>query len=134
MANVIQQGVVLPASPDRLYQMYLDPVIHAAMTGGPAQVGEAAGSPFSAFGGQLRGQILQTVPGRLIVQSWRSDDWKVDALDSTLILRFSADPEGGRIELVHVNVPDHDYEGVTEGWDTYYWTPWRAHLAPEEHA
>ena len=34
----------------------------------------------------------------------------------------------GRIELVHVNVPEHDFAGVSEGWHIYYWVPWRAYL------
>lgn len=35
----------------------------------------------------------------------------------------------GRIELVHVNVPSHDYHGVNKGWKNYYWKPWRKYLA-----
>ena len=27
---------------------------------------------------------------------------------------------------------DHDYDGVTEGWDKYYWKPWRAYLESGE--
>ncbi len=45
-------------------------------------------------------------------------------------------PEGkaGRIELVHVNVADHDLEGVNEGWEKYYWKPWREYLLRKEKA
>ena len=34
-------------------------------------------------------------------------------------------PEGdeGRIDLIHLDVPDQDYEGVFQGWEKYYWTP-----------
>ena len=35
----------------------------------------------------------------------------------------------GRIDLMHVNVADHDVEGVSEGWKKYYWDPWRAYLS-----
>jgi len=27
-----------------------------------------------------------------------------------------------------VNVADHDVQGVTEGWEKYYWAPWRKFL------
>jgi hypothetical protein len=37
--------------------------------------------------------------------------------------------EEGRIDLVHLDVPKHDYDGVNARWEIYYWTPWRAHLA-----
>jgi hypothetical protein len=29
---------------------------------------------------------------------------------------------------VHVNVADHDFAGVSEGWEIYYWQPWREYL------
>ncbi len=30
--------------------------------------------------------------------------------------------------LVHANVPEHDHKGVTRGWPTYYWQPWKEYL------
>lgn len=48
--------------------------------------------------------------------------------DSILILRFDKARGGARISLVHVNVPDHDFKGVTRGWPNFYWKPWRAYL------
>ncbi len=49
----------------------------------------------------LSGKTLQVVPQRLIIRSWRGKDRD---LDSTLIISFLPDKEGGRIEPVHVNV------------------------------
>ena len=36
--------------------------------------------------------------------------------DSTLILTFTPVGAEGRIDLVHLDVPIHDHQGVTEGW------------------
>lgn len=69
------------------------------------------------------------MPGRLIVQSWRAKPFHKSDEDSTLVLRFVPAGKKGRIELVHVNVPDHDFRGVTEGWKNFYWKPWRKYLA-----
>ena len=80
------------------------------------------------FNGALSGTILATVRPKLIVQSWRSTSFKGDDPDSTLILSFSSVGDDGRIDLVHLDVPDHDYEGVNKGWEKYYWTPWRNYL------
>ncbi len=49
--------------------------------------------------------------------------------DSILILGFSKAARGGRIALVHVNVPEYDHKGVREGWPKYYWKPWNAYIA-----
>ena len=50
-------------------------------------------------------------------------------MDSVLVLSFYSEPAGGRIELVQVNVADEDFAGVSQGWEKYYWTPWREYLA-----
>ncbi len=118
----------LPASPDRLYDMYLDPQAHAAFTGAPVTVGSEAGAPFSAFNGMIFGTILHVEPKRLIVQRWRSINFPADSVDSVLVLTFVPEEGGARIELVHVNVPEVDFAGVSHGWEKYYWTPWRAYL------
>ncbi|TFG96983.1 MAG: hypothetical protein E4H11_02615, partial [Myxococcales bacterium] len=58
------------------------------------------GAPFRAFNDVLTGTILQVVPKRLIVQAWRSPHWGTTDLDSTLVLTFLPEKDGGRIELV----------------------------------
>ena len=130
MARTIQLAASLPAAPDRLFDMYLDPTQHAAFTGSPVEISPVSGAPFRAFNNVLSGQILQVVPKRLIVQSWRSPHWGESDLDSTLILTFLPEEGGGRIELVQVNVVDTDFAGVCHGWEKFYWRPWRAYLTP----
>ena len=63
------------------------------------------------------------------MQSWRSTNFGSDDPDSTLILAFVPEGSNGRIDLVHLDVPPVDFQGVTEGWEKYYWTPWRRYLA-----
>jgi activator of HSP90 ATPase len=127
--KLVKQAVTLPAPAKELYAMYLNPRTHKAITGGKVVISARSGSKFSAFNGMLRGRTLYTVPGRLIVQAWRSSGWKKGDLDSTLILRFTPKGRRGRMDLVHANVPDHDYRGVNNGWKKYYWRPWRKYLA-----
>ena len=129
MRNVIRQTVVLPASADRLFEMYLDPSTHQAITGASVDIGDERGSKFKAFDGALTETILEVVKPRLIIQSWRSNAFKAEDPDSTLILSFTPEGDEGRIDLIHLDVPDHDYDGVTQGWEKYYWAPWRAYLA-----
>lgn len=129
MPKTIQQTVTLPARAEDLYRMYLDPKRHTAITGAPVRIGARAGAPFRAFNGALSGRMLATRRGRMIVQTWRSTGFGRKDPDSILVLTFSPRGRSGRIRLVHVNVADRDARGVTEGWKTYYWRPWRAYLA-----
>jgi len=132
MLKTIQQTVTLPAPAEKLFDMYLSPRAHGAITGGAVTISRTAGSRFRAFGGMITGRTLQVVPKRLIIQSWRGKKWKPEDIDSTLIISFWPEKSGGRMELVHVNVPEYDYDGVNEGWDKYYWKPWREYLRKRE--
>jgi activator of HSP90 ATPase len=128
MTKTIQQSEKFDALPEALYEMYMDSEKHSASTGMPAKLGRKAGSGFTAFGGKLEGRTLMLVPGKTIVQTWRSTGWKKSDADSILILTFRKAGSGGRVDLAHVNVPKHDHKGVTKGWKKFYWKPWRKYL------
>jgi uncharacterized protein YndB with AHSA1/START domain len=128
MGDVISQTVLFPAPAETLFQMYLDAAKHEVITGAPVQIGSTPGADFSAFGGALSGTILAVTAPHLIVQSWRSTNFNRTDPDSTLILSFTSKGETGQVDLVHINVPDHDLQSVAEGWGKFYWTPWREYL------
>ncbi|MFZ0038828.1 MAG: SRPBCC domain-containing protein [Candidatus Acidiferrales bacterium] len=132
MAHVIRQTVTLTMPATELYETFLDSQKHTAVTGMPAEVNREVGGSFSAFGGQIRGKTLAFVPNRMIVQAWRASHWKNEDPDSILILIFSKAKAGGTIDLTHVNVPKYDRKGVTNGWPSYYWNPWKAYLAKKK--
>ena len=129
MRSLIKQSVILPAPAEILYATYMDPAKHAEMTGTPVMISAESGSEFRAFNGQLSGTMLAAIPSRLVIQSWRSRHFGDGDPDSTLILAFVPEGGGGRIDLVHIDVPAQDHEGVTQGWETHYWEPWRRYLA-----
>lgn len=128
MAKTIEQRVKLKASPQSLYDTYMNANKHSAVIGRRVRIRPRAGAAFTAFNDMLRGKNLLLVPGRMIVQAWRSKHWRSRDDDSILVLRFRRAPGGAEVHLTHVNVPDHDYAGVKKGWPTYYWKPWRALL------
>lgn len=133
MTKTIEQSVRLAATPEELFDTFLDSRLHSAVTGGRAKMSGKVGGKFTAWDGQLVGRNLAIIPKEMIVQTWRSIHWKVSDPDSILILRFSRAPQGGRwagqIDLAHVGVPEHDHKGVTLGWRKYYWDPWEKYLA-----
>jgi activator of HSP90 ATPase len=128
MPRTIVMAASLPASPDKLFDMYLDPVAHAEFTGLTVSIEPRAGGGFRAFNGMLSGTILHIEPKSLIVQTWRSANWPLTAMNSVLTLSFWSEKDGARIELVQINVPEEDFAGVSQGWERYYWTPWHNYL------
>ncbi|HMD32354.1 MAG TPA: SRPBCC domain-containing protein [Candidatus Acidoferrales bacterium] len=132
MTKAIQQSTKFNATPQALYEMYMDSKQHSAATGGSARLSRKPGGEFTAWNGMLRGKNLLLVPNRMIVQAWRSCNFPSSAPDSILILSFTKEGSGTRVDLVHVNVPPQDYKGVSKGWPTYYWKPWKRHLAKQK--
>jgi uncharacterized protein YndB with AHSA1/START domain len=128
MPRTIHIAAYLQFPPDKVFDMYLNPKTHAEITGGPVTIGPKAGAKFRAFDGMLTGTILQVIPKRLIVQSWRGSKWKKSDIDSTLILSFWPERRGTRVELIHVNVPEHDFADISNGWEIYYFKPWREYV------
>ena len=71
---------------------------------------------------------VSVIPGKQIVQRWRSTHFKESDADSILVLNFVQEGAKGRIDLAHVNVPKQDHAGVTKGWKKYYWQPLMQYL------
>src|SRR5271166_3500039 len=124
----IQQSVEFAVSPETLYELYMDSKKHSQATDAPAKLSRRVGGSFTAFGGRLEGKNLLLVPNKTIVQTWRSTGWKKFDPDSILVIQFSKTKAGTGVDLVHVNVPEHDHQSVTDGWRHYYWEPWQVYL------
>jgi activator of HSP90 ATPase len=129
MRSIISQSIVLPAPAATLYETYVDPARHGELTGAAVQIAVQPGAAFRAFDGAITGAMLEVRPPLLVVQSWRSIHFHDTDADSTLILAFVPHGRDGRIELIHLDVPAQDYQGVSTGWEIYYWSRWRRLLS-----
>src|SRR5450755_2775875 len=92
MTPPIIQSVKLDTSPLELYRTYINSKLHTAMTGMPAKINGKVGAKWSAFGGSISGGNLMLVPGKMIVQAWRSTYFKKTDPDSILVMTFSKVP------------------------------------------
>jgi activator of HSP90 ATPase len=131
MAKTITQKVIFKnVKASALYSMYLDSRHHAKLTGNnPAKISAKEGAKFSAYGGYCFGKNLQLVKDALIVQSWREVEWKKNTFDSTLILSFEQKKKDTLLTMVHANVPDNRVAGIRDGWNEFYWKPWKKYLS-----
>ena len=135
MTPVIEQSISFDATPAKLYDLFMDSAKHTAATGMPAKVSRKVGGKWSAFSGMILGKNLVLIPNRMIVQTWRSSEWKKADPDSILVVSFEKFASGGvQVHLTHVGVPEYDHQGVTDGWVKYYWEPWKAYLAARKRS
>jgi activator of HSP90 ATPase len=136
MTPVVHSGATFEnATPAKLYELFMNSAKHTAATGMPAKISPKVGGKWSAFGGMILGKNLVLIPNRMIVQTWRSSEWKKTDPDSILVVTFEKSAGGGaQVELAHVGVPEYDRNGVMQGWVKYYWEPWKAYLATRKRS
>ena len=117
----------LKASPERVYEVLLDPKLFAAMTGLPAEIDSTPGRAFSLFSKQIEGRIVELVPSLRIVQAWRPAHWEPGVYS---IVRFALTARGAEATLLldHVGFPEGDAEGLDSGWHEHYLAPLRKYF------
>ena len=123
MLETIWRSTILPASPQVVYQAWLDSQGHSAFTGSPAEVDPAIGGRFTAWDGYISGITLELEPYRRIVQSWRTSEFPLDSPDSRLKVLLESTLEGVKISLLHSEIPVGQGATYAQGWEDYYFTP-----------
>ncbi len=116
--NRIEQTYLIAASPKRVWQELTDPVHIRKWSGAPAEFALQVNAPYSLWGGDICGRIVEFVPEQSLVQTWKPANWTA----GNSVVRFTLTPVGRRtrVDLVHENVEESDYVGTSEGWDIYY--------------
>ncbi len=122
---------ILPATPEEIYSAWLDATEHSEFTGGKATIEPGIGGKHTAWDGYISGQTLELLPGRKIVQTWRTTEFPPDAEDSRLELLLESRGEGGEttLTLIHTNIPVGQGAQYKDGWGEHYFEPMRAYFA-----
>jgi activator of HSP90 ATPase len=86
--TTIKQKTLIPATPDELYEAFIDAKKHSAFTGSKATCDPKIGGAFTAWDGYISGKNLELEKGKKIVQEWVTTDWPDDYPPSRLELTF----------------------------------------------
>lgn len=120
---------VIPAPPRAIYDAWLDSRGHSAMTGTKSKASAKVGGKWTAADDYCRGVNLELVPGKRIVQSWRSSDFKEGDGDSRVAVTLKP-VGGGTVTLLHSSLPDGQKDvGYSEGWFEFYFEPMKQYFA-----
>ena len=109
---------IIPASPEEVYEALTNPTVLETWTGEPAEMTTEPGSEFSLWEGSIVGKNLEFVENKLIRQQWYFGEQEEDSI---VLIKLHPHKYGTSVELKHTNIPDQDFEDITEGWnDTYF--------------
>ncbi|MFB3889978.1 MAG: SRPBCC domain-containing protein [Candidatus Bathyarchaeia archaeon] len=126
--TALKQTIVVPASPEEVYEAFVDPKKHCAFTGSKATGRPKTGGKFTAWDGYIFGKFLELEPGKRLVQEWQTTDWPPGYPPSRFELTFKQVPEGTEVTMVHSNIPKEQEEELAEGWEEFYWKPLREYF------
>lgn len=121
--TTIKQRVTVHATPEQVYEAFMDPKKHSDFTGSKATCNPKVGGKFTAWDGYISGKNLELEKGKRIVQEWISTDFPEGSAPSRLELKFTKTKGGTQILMVHSNVPEEQADDVAEGWREFYWEP-----------
>jgi uncharacterized protein YndB with AHSA1/START domain len=119
----------IPATPQAIYDAWLDSRGHSEMTGGKATASNAVGGAFTAWDGFISGENLELTPYSRIVQSWRTTRFTGKDQDSRITLTLTPAKGGTELKLEHCKVPDGHTGYRDGGWETHYFEPMKKYFA-----
>jgi len=109
---------IIKAPPEEIYAALTNPISIMAWTGDKVEMSTEPGNEFSLWDGSIEGKNLEFDPGRKIVQQWYFGDQHEDSIVTILLHPHK---KGTSVELRHTNIPDEDFDDITEGWtDSYF--------------
>jgi uncharacterized protein YndB with AHSA1/START domain len=112
---------VIPAKPKEVYDAWLDSRLHAKMTGGqPATITAVEGEKFAVWRGFITGRNIVLDPGKRIVESWRTTQFRDADSDSQIEVLLESVVGGTRVTIHHTNVPDGLTNYRDGGWQRDY--------------
>lgn len=130
--TTIKQKVVVSASPELVYETYMNAKSHSEFTGSKATCVAKEGGKFTAWDGYISGKNLELEKGKRIVQEWITTEWPQNYPPSKLELTLTKVKNGTAIVMIHSNVPKKQAAEIAEGWEEFYWKPLKDYFTKKE--
>ena len=108
---------LIPGTPKEVYRAIINPIALTMWTNEEAIMSEEVGSEFSLWGGNICGKNLEFESNKKIVQEWYFGDQEEKSI---VTFKFHEDKKGTSLEINHTNIPDADFEAMTDGWKNMY--------------
>lgn len=119
----IRQKTMLPAPPEVIFDLLVDPARHSELTGAPVTGTGEVGGTMVARNGRITVHHLELERGRWIVQEWSTDEWPSGLPPSRLEIGMRAVGQGTDLRMVQSGVPAEMENALEQEWYELYWNP-----------
>lgn len=113
---------VFNAPAPALYDAFTKPEMVAAWTRSKPEIDATPGKPYSLFGGNITGKIIEAKPHDKLKMTWRLREWKKDH-EATLTLTFVPGAGETTLKVDWSGIPIGQEEVVESNFNSYYITP-----------
>jgi activator of HSP90 ATPase len=115
------------ASPQQVYETWLDSEGHSEMTGGEAEITDDIGDPFNTWDGYIWGKNLELKTNEYIKQSWMTSDF-AEGQDYSIVEIYLKENDGGcHLTLKHSQLTEEDQHYI-KGWEDHYFVPMKGYF------
>ena len=124
----IHQEVTIAASPEAVYGVLTSAEKFAADDRrAKSEISQQVGGTISLFGGDISGRNVELVPGKRVVQAWRSQAWP-EGVYSIVKFELAAEGKGTKLVFDQAGYPEGAHDMLDGGWHQMYWLPMNAML------
>ncbi|MBI9065384.1 MAG: SRPBCC domain-containing protein [Marinilabiliaceae bacterium] len=117
MLKELRTRVKIKAEMEDVYAAFVNPFTIELWSGYPAEMSTEPGSPFSLWEGDISGHNIEFEEQKRIVQEWYFGEQDQPSIAT---IKFFKDGGKVQVDVIHTNIPEDAYEGITEGWNDYY--------------
>ena len=118
--ETIKQSYLINSSPEKVWQALTNPKIIEKWGAGPAEMDDKVGTNFKLWGGDIFGKNTKIIVNQLLEQNWYGGDWDKP---SKVTIKLTGKGDETQLDLVQVNIPKEEAEGIAEGWKKFYFGP-----------
>ncbi len=114
----IKQSYTINVPAKDVWQALVDPKIIDKWGAGKSVMDDKPGFEFSLWNGSIWGKNIEVVKQKKLVQQWYAEKkWEKPS-----IVTFTLEEKSGKttVSLLHTDIPDSEYQGISKGWNDYY--------------
>ncbi|MFZ5553575.1 MAG: SRPBCC domain-containing protein [Bacteroidota bacterium] len=119
---------LITATPEEVYNALTNPLAIKIWTNEDVEMSTEPGSEFSLWSGSIVGKNLEFEENKKIVQQWYFGEQEEPSI---VTIKLHADKDCTSVEVKHTNIPDEDYENITEGWQDAYFGSIKEYFSEE---
>jgi uncharacterized protein YndB with AHSA1/START domain len=125
----IKVSIILKASAAEIFSALTESKEIIKWSGQKGKVQPTIGGKFEMFDSWLKGTVLGFERGKLLVVTWKPEEWSKDTAPSIVTYKFSNTKSGTKVSITQTGFPNSkEAESHRDGWMQFVFEPLKSYL------